>query len=114
MATILINVTESERIALKAKVGSGNVGSAIRQYIRSVVQTDDNVSEQLKRNKFEEIRQKKVKVDAEFEQLKSELQAIEQKKKETEQAELEAYEKEKQKMADVKHDTMKANLARMV
>jgi hypothetical protein len=114
MATILINLTESERLLFKTKVGNGNVSSSIRQYIQNMISTDDDIPEQIKRNKLKEIKEKKDKIDIEYEQLKAELLAIEQKKKEKELAELEAFEKEKQKMSDIKHDTLKANLYRMV
>jgi tRNA/tmRNA/rRNA uracil-C5-methylase (TrmA/RlmC/RlmD family) len=114
MATILINISESERMAFQAKVGHRNMSPSIRQYIQSVIAVSDDISGILKQKKFEELRIKKEKLDSEFENIKKELKIIEQKKKEQELAEQEAFEKEKQKMADVKNDTLKANLHRMV
>jgi hypothetical protein len=115
MAEILVRLTESERLAFQTKVGKGNMTKSIRNYIKNMVSSLDGYDqENIKRKEFFEVKAEKERIDDKFAVIQSEIQAIEQKKKEQEQAELEAYEKEKKKMADVKHDTMKANLARMV
>ena len=115
MAEILVRLTESERLAFQTKVGKGNMTKSIRNYIKTMISSlDGDVQENIKRKEFFEVKAEKERIDDKFAVIQSEIQAIEQKKKEKELAELEAFEKEKQKMSDIKHDTLKANLYRMV
>lgn len=90
------------------------MASALRQYVRAMIEKNEDISESIKLRRFQELEKQKKKLDAEFAEAKSEVDAINQSKEADRRKEEEAFEAEKQKMADIKHDTLKANLSRMV
>ena len=114
MTTLLIRLSDWELKGFQAKVGKGNVSATIRQFIQSMIAADNDISEVIIRRNFQEIAQQKRDIDSKYDALKGQIDAIELRKKEIEKAQLQAMQAEQLKMADIKHNTMKSELSRLV
>lgn len=114
MTSILILLEQSEKLAFQNKVGKGNVSSVIRQFILSSINDGKDEDEVIIKEKFNRIEKKKKELDEEYMILKGKVDLIDQKKIMEETRRKEEAQKEEKKMMDIKYQTIRNNLYRVV
>lgn len=114
MAEILVRIPDYEHKMFQSKVGPGNMSAAIRQYIKHCIEEEGNEKEKVIRKRFDLIDEEKKKITKEWSKLKSKIDIIEDKKRIEELKVLEEEEQEKKKKSDIKHNTIKTHLNKVV
>ena len=114
MSDIILRLSETEHMQFLKKVGKGNMAPSLRQYVRAMIEKNDDITDSIKQRRFQELDKQKKKLDAEYAEAKAEVEAINNANEAERIKSEEAFEAERKKMADIKHDTLKANLSRMV
>ena len=104
---IVIDCEDTVYFQFRELVGKGNMSSVVRSYIKSRIEESDGHDERKIRKKYE-------KIEEEYNLLKSKLSSMDAKRKEEEEKKMAQMEKERVKMAQIEHETIKANLHRMV
>ena len=113
MVQMILHIERPEYELFKLKVGKGNMSSVIRNYIMNYV-GGENEKEAIIKKKFTMLDEEKQKMDSEWGKLKAKLDSIKQKKDLEDLKRMEEKKAEDKKMSDIIHETMKANLHRVV
>jgi len=111
MARILLILDDYDHTLFKQTVGAGNVSASLRNYIKSVITTTEKEEKDgLSRRKLNILQKRKERLDTEYNELKTKLEAIDEKREIERLKHIEKLEKEKKKVSEIKHKHLKNKL----
>lgn len=113
MVRVNVDIDPTAYKVFRDLVGEGKVSQAVRNYISSYSSGSD-VNEAVLLKRFDILGQEKAKVDAEYFAVKEKLGALKSKRDAEEMVRLEAEKGQMEQMSQIKHDTVKARLWRMI
>jgi hypothetical protein len=113
MVNVSVPIEKRDYEIFQRFVGKGNVSRVLREYMESYSKSKDK-DEIILRKKLDVAFSQKEKIDAEFFELRAQLDAIESKRQLEEIKRAEKEESERKVMQDVAVNTMKKDLHRMI
>lgn len=113
MAQLHLVLSDTEKQLFSEKVGYGNMSKVLLNFIKTY-SDDKDLNETVLRRKLRFLAEEKEKLDNQYNNIKAKVEAIDFKLKVEEIERLEKEQAEIQKWSDIEHDTIKANLHRVV